>query len=60
MWSVCKGGPEARCLQIVWMAESVSADHNKNGGGGHRERSQHEKGDTKTYPPKSPWFLQGD
>lgn len=52
--SVCKGGPEARCLQIVWMAESVSADHNKNGGGGHRERSQHEKGDTKTYPPNHP------
>lgn len=54
MWSVCKGGPEARCLQIVWMAESVSADHNKNGGGGtERDRSMR-RVTPKPIPPNHP------
>lgn len=55
MWSVCKGGPKARCLQIVWMAECVSTDHNKNGGGGHRERDCSMRRVTpKPIPPNHP------
>lgn len=44
-------------LVDLWMAENVSADHNKNGRGGYRERLQDEESNTEPCPLESPWFL---